>query len=190
MSWRFDRRHGVSRHVRTLVPLFHSRMGSSTNPSKPGASSSGLLSNVFGFFSREIESFVVNAAGGTAQASHARRDRERVQHRILIHFSQQSSEPGPSSPSHKPKRVKKKSRRVNDVVYPSPPHPKRGKGPRKDERGRRPAARERSRPSDEPDAPHTPDEPGESDPQYFLAIHPIHSPFLSSIPQTVLTSSP
>ena len=168
---------GVSRHGRTLVQLFHSRMGPSANSSKSGASSSGLLSNVFGFFSREIESFVVNAAGGSAQASHAKRDRERVQHRILIHLSQQSSEPGPSDPLRKPKRAKKKSRRANDVVYASPPHPKRGKGPRRDERGRRPATSERSPRSGEPDAPHTSKEPGEPDQSYLLAVYPIHPLF-------------
>ena len=60
----------VSRHGRTLVLLFHSRMRSPADSNKPGASSSGLISNVFGFFSREIESFVVNAAGGSAQVSY------------------------------------------------------------------------------------------------------------------------
>lgn len=142
-----------------LSLLFHSRMRSSAGSSEPVASSSGLLSNVLGFFSREIESFVVNAAGGTVQASHARKhDREQVQHRILIHVPQQSPEPGPSGSSHKPKRVKKKSRRVNDAVYPSPP--KRDKGPRKDERGRRPTTSERSRRPSEPGVFRTQNEPG------------------------------
>lgn len=149
-----------------LSPLFHSRMGPSANSSKSGASSSGLLSNVFGFFSREIESFVVNAAGGPVQASHVKRDHE---HRILIHLSQKSPEPGPSGASHKPKRVKKKSRRVSDAVYSSPPNPKRGKGPTKDKRGRRPTANQPSHLSDESDASRIRNEPGKLC-SYFPAI--------------------
>ena len=67
-----------TRHVTValLSPLFHFSMVSSANSSKSGAPSSGLLSNVFGFFSREIESFVTNAAGGSVQASEPERDRE------------------------------------------------------------------------------------------------------------------
>ena len=53
-----------------LSPLFHSLMEPSADLSESGAPGSGLLSNVFGFFSREIESFVTNAKGGTVQASH------------------------------------------------------------------------------------------------------------------------
>jgi len=51
-------------------------MVSFANSSKSGAPSAGLLSNVFGFFSREIESFVTNAAGGSIQVSKTERDRE------------------------------------------------------------------------------------------------------------------
>jgi len=155
---------GVSRHDRTLVPLFHSRMEPSANSSKSGAPSSGLLSNVFGFFSREIESFVVNAAGGSVQASHAKHDHAQVRRRTLIHVSQQSAEPGPSGSSHKPKRVKKKSRRVNDAEYSKPPDTKRDKTLRRDERGRRRTTNERSRRSDE-------SKPGELGSPYFQAIY-------------------
>jgi hypothetical protein len=147
-----------------LSPLFHSRMRSSADSSEPVASSSGLLSNVLGFFSREIESFVVNAAGGTVQASHAANTIANKFNTILIHVPQQSPEPGPSGPSHKPKRVKKKSRRVNDAVYSSPP--KRDKGPRKDERGRRPTTSERSRRPGEPGVFRTQIEPGKLGPSH------------------------
>ena len=152
---------GVSRHGRTLVPVVLSCMGPSANSSKSGAPNPGLLSNVFGFFSREIESFVVNAAGGTVQVSHAKHDHAKVQHRILIHVPQQSPEPGPSGSSHKPKRVKKKSRRVDNPEHASPPEPKRGKGPKKNERERKPTMSERSRYPGEPHAPHTQNKPSE-----------------------------
>lgn len=152
-------------------------MRPSANSSKSEASSSGLLSNVFGFFSREVESFVVNATGGSTQASHAERDHEQVQHRTLIHVSQQSPEPGPSGSSHGPKRVKKKSRRVNDGARSSPPDPKRGKGPGKDERGRRLITNERSRRSDESNAPRTQKEPGEPCSSHFPAVYLIYTPF-------------
>ncbi|KAF9790390.1 hypothetical protein BJ322DRAFT_1036132 [Thelephora terrestris] len=95
-------------------------MGPSANSSKSEAASSGLLSNVFGFFSREIESFVVNAAGGSAQ---------------------RPPEPGPSDSSHRPQRVKKKSRRVVDTVYAGPSDLDRDEGPNKDQRASRPRSR-------------------------------------------------
>lgn len=98
--------------------------------------------------------------------SRRKHDHEQVQHRILIHISQQSPEPGPSRSPHKPKRVKKKPRRVNDAVYSSPPDPKRDKGPRKGERGRRPTTSERSRRPNEPGASRTQNEPGKLDPSY------------------------
>ena len=174
--------------VALLSLLFHSHMRSSANSSKSGASRSGVLSNVFGFFSREIESFVVNAAGGSVQASHAKRDHEQVQ-QILIHVSQQPPEPGPSGSSLKPKRVKKKPRRVNDTVYASPPDLKRGRGPKKDESGGRSTTSERSRRSDEPDAPRT-RKPGESCSSFSPTMYSIHVLFWSSVSQTAFTSSP
>ena len=75
---------------------------------------------------------------------------------------------------HKPKRVKKKSRRVDDRAPSSSPDPKRGKGSGKDERGRRPTTNERLRRSDESNALRTQNEPGESRSSHFLAIYLIH----------------
>lgn len=153
-------------------------MRPSTNSSKHGASTSGLLSNVFGFFSREIESFVVNAAGGSLQASHANRDHKQVQRQILIHFSQQPPEPGPSGSSHQHRRVKKNSRRASDTVFASSSNPKRGKGSKKDERRSRSATNGRSDRPNEPDAPRTRNEPGQSGSSYFAVVSYPHQVFL------------
>jgi len=75
---------------------------------------------------------------------------------------------------HKPKRVKKKSRRVDDRAPSSFPDPKRGKGPGKDERGRRPTTNERLRRSDEFNALRTQNEPGESRLSHFPTIYLSH----------------
>jgi hypothetical protein len=155
---RFGWRHVCITSRSLLSQLFYSRMGPSTNSSKSRESGSALLSNVFGFFSREIESFVVNAAGGSAQASH---DHKQVQHQILIHTPQQPPEPGSSHSSPNPKRVKKKPRRVNGTAYAIPPDPKRGKGPKEDQRGSKPLTNQRSHHTDKPDAVHVQNTPGE-----------------------------